>query len=418
MGIVATAVVLLLAVTQTALLVVLTYVIPPRTCETKINSTDCAEIAADCAEIAEDCAEIAEDCAGIAAEIENNSTYFQVIEVLRIVYSFMTFPEYAVLVYGLYKLLIKTSNAMHKSSNHPSLTPWVYLCELYRVLRGKKTKHYCIAQMGILLAFIIIIIFAVLSLATPIIDIRYECMVNDCCKEQQLYFKLSVAYESIHFLVHLFSPVIVGGMVVTVLVVKAIWFHIDMEDKTKTDDDFDESRLTANEKAAIKEHYKRVTEYKQRIAKIKPLIRVFQTWFVFQWFHYFFQTVTDFTQTIHRWITGTNHPDLVIAFRGVHTAFDVLAFAIPHICGLKLNAYHQEYLRHERKKQLEAAEDTQSELGYVKAYSLTIEKDSGGDFVPRIPGTGIKIPLDNPGYTLGIILTIFALISSFVNFSM
>ena len=57
-GIVA-AVVLLLAVTQTTLLLVLTYAIPPRTCETKINSSDCA--------------------AEVATESDNKSVYFQVI---------------------------------------------------------------------------------------------------------------------------------------------------------------------------------------------------------------------------------------------------------------------------------------------------------------------------------------------------
>ena len=396
---------LLSAVTQTSLLLALTYAIPPRTCETKINSTKINST----------------NCTEIAAEFENNSVtesdnnfvYFRVIEVLRIVYSFMTLPEYVVLVHGLYKLLIKTSNPMHESKTHPRLEPCVYLSKLFEDLRNKGLKH-CRARIGTLLALVlIIIIFTPLSLATPIMDIRYACMVNDCCKEQQLFFKLSVAYESVHLLVHLLSPFIVGGMVVTVLEVKTIWWlDIVMEDKKK--DNIAESTLGVDEQAAIREYYKCVTEYKQRIAKIKPLFRVFQTWFVFQWFHYFFQTVTDFTQTIHQWITGTNHPALRIAYRAVHTAFDVLAFAIPHVCGLKLNACHQEYLRHARKKQLEAA---QSKLGYVKAYSLTIEKDSDGDFVPRIPGTGIRIPLDSPGYTLGIILTIFALIASFVGFS-
>ena len=38
-------------------------------------------------------------------------------------------------------------------------------------------------------------------------------------------------------------------------------------------------------------------------------------------------------------------------------------------------------------------------------YSLITEDD---DFVPGVPGTGIKIPLDSPGYTLGILLTTFA----------
>ena len=384
------AVVLLLAVTQTSLLLVQTYALP-HTCELKMNSSDCREI---------------------KAEIENTSIYSQVIGLLRIIFSFMTFPEYAVLVHGLYKLLIKTSNVVHTSSKHPKLKPIVYLRKLFRDLRNTEQKQ---TWIGILLGSVFIVIFTICSLVPHFIDIAHAVNVNNCCKEQPLV--LILFYESVHLINHILSPVIVAGMVVTVLEVKAIWFHIDIDDETNPDreDDIDNSTLTNKEKTAIKEHYKCVTEYKQRIDKIKPLFRVFQTWFVFQWFHYFFQTVTDFTQTIHQWITGTNHPTLLIAYRGIHTAFDILAFGIPHVCGLKLNDYHQQYLRDVKRKQLEAA---QSKLQYVKAYSLTIEKDSDGDFVPRIPWTGIKIPLHSPGYTLGILLTIFALISSFVGFSM
>ena len=387
------AVVLLLAVTQTSLLLVQTYALP-HTCETKINSSDCREI---------------------AAESENRSIYFQVIELLRIIFSFMTFPEYAFLVHGLYKLLIKTSNVVHKSLKHPSLKPIVYLRKLFGDLRAKKLKRYCRAWMGIILGSVFVVIFTLCSLVSHIMDMVHAVKINECCKEQPLVFILF--YESVHLINHTLSPLIVAGMVVTVLEVKAIWFHIDMDDKLEPDrvDDTGNSTLTHKEKTTVKEHYKCVTEYKQRIAKIKPLFRVFQTWFVFQWFHYFFQTVTDFTQTIHQWITGTHHPMLVIAYRGIHTAFDILAFGIPHVCGLKLNDYHQQYLRDVKRKQLK---DTESILQYAKAYSLTIEKDNDGDFVPRIPGTGIKIPLHSPGYTLGILLTIFALISSFVGFSM
>ena len=94
----------------------------------------------------------------------------------------------------------------------------------------------------------------------------------------------------------------------------------------------------------------------------------------------------------------------------------MISFGIPHVCDLKVNAYHQEYLRDDRKEQLKA---TQSEKEYVKAHSLTIEKSKYGDFVPRIRGTGIKIPLENTGYTLSILLTIFALAAcKFITFSM
>ena len=147
----------------------------------------------------------------------------------------MTFPEYAVLVHGLYKLLIKTSNPMHNSPNHPSLEPCVYLSKLFENLRNKKLKHYR-AWIGMLLALVFIIIFTLLSLATPIMDIAHAFIANKCypdCKEQQLILIFTVVYESVHFIVHALSPVIVAGMVVTVLVVKAIWFHIDMKDEKK-----------------------------------------------------------------------------------------------------------------------------------------------------------------------------------------
>ena len=171
-GIVA-AVVLLLAVTQTTLLLVQTYVLP-RTCETQINSSDCA--------------------AERATELDNRSIYFQVIEILRITFSFMTLPEYAVLIHGLYKLLIKTSNAVHHSSKRPSLDTTANLRKLFEDLRANKVKHYR-AWMGIFLASVFTIIFALFSLATPIMDIAHAFIVNKCypdCKEQQLILIFTV----------------------------------------------------------------------------------------------------------------------------------------------------------------------------------------------------------------------------------
>ena len=225
-------------------------------------------------------------------------------------------------------------------------------------------------------------------------------------------------YHSLNFLLHLLSPIIVAGMVITVLEVKAIWFN-DKNPKSQriynTADVLPDAIHEEDEKMAIFWHYKSVKQYEQRVDKIKPLLRVFQTWFMFQWFHYFFQAITDLTHTLHQLITGTRHPELTIAYRGIYMVYDIFAFGIPHVCGLKVNAYHQEYLRDEREEQLKAA---QSKLEYVKAYSLTIEKSKYGDFVPRIRGTGIKIPLENTGYTLSILLTIFALAASFISFSM
>ena len=380
------------------MLVVLTYVLP-RSCatnSTQINSSDCA--------------------AEIAAESDNRSIYFQVIKLLRIIFSFMTFPEYAVLAHGVYKLLVKTSNAMHPSLHHTSLHPRVHLRKLFERLCEDTQKHYKF-WLGVFLAVIFVLIFALTSQPSPTMGVAHAFLKNKCfpdCKERQTYLVFLVIYDFLHYILHTFSPIIVGAMVLTVLEVIAIWFHIDMDEKTKPDSIDKTDTLSKDEMKAITEHYKCVNDYMQRIRKIHQLLRVFQTWFVLQWFHYFFQAIIDLTQTLHQWITGTHHPELIIAYRGIHTLYDILAFAIPHVCGLKINAYHEQYLRHERKKLLRA---TQSKREYAKAYSLQIEKCKYGDFVPRIRATGIKIPLDSTGYTLTILLSIFALSSSFINFS-
>ena len=386
-----------LAVLRTTMLIVLTYTLP-RSCATngtQINSSDCAQR---------------------AAESDNGSIYFQVIKLLRIIFSFMTFPEYAVLAHGVYKLLVKTSNAVHPSLHHPSLHPRVYLSKLFGDLCKKGQKHYK-AWLGIFLTLIFIIIFALSSQPSPPLGIAHAFIKNKCypdCKERQTYLVFFVIYDVLHYILHTFSPIIVGAMVLTVLEVKAIWFHIEINEKTIPDSIDETHTLSEDEMKAITEHYKCVNDYMQRVHKIHQLLRVFQTWFVLQWFHYFFQAIIDATQTLHQWITGTDHPELLIASRGIHTLYDILAFAIPHVCGLKINAYHEQYLRHERKKLLRA---TQSKREHAKAYSLQIEKSKYGDFVPRIRATGIKIPLDSTGYTLTILLSIFALSSGFINFS-
>ena len=137
-----------------------------------------------------------------------------------------------------------------------------------------------------------------------------------------------------------------------------------------------------------------------------------------QWFHYYFEALADLTRILHPLITGVSHPEITIAYRGIYVVYDILAFSIPHACGLRMNSYHQKYLNEQRKERLDTAEKEQgSKLQYAMAYLLQIEKDQDGDFVPGIPGTGIQIPLDSPGYILGILLTIFALVISFVNFS-
>ena len=405
-------IVALIAVPRTVVLGKLIYRPPLNVslCEmnsTRLNSSNSTEIQTDCAEI--------------PAESDNmyRSRYFQVTDLLYVIYSILSLPEYVALAYGLFMLLIKMPN--YKTSTREDSKKFLEkLCK--RCQCGKSECECLQVCLGTFLASIFIGIFTLASLAIPIVGIIHAHIDNRCypdCKEQILNFRL--AYHSLTFLAHMVIPIIRIAMVVTVLEVRAIWFYpgvytetTKIKNKKKEREDKTDTK-EIDEMKAITNHYKYVTEYMDRVKKIKRLLQVFQTWFVIQWFHYFFQAITDLTRTLHPWITGTTHPELIVAYHGVYTVYDILAFAIPHVCGLKINTYHQKYLKDKRKEQLKAAE---SKLEYVKAYSLRIEKSKYGDFVPEIRATGIKIPLDSTGYTLSILLTIFALAASFMSFSM
>ena len=378
-------VVFVLAMFRTTLLGILTYNLS-RLCEA--NSTQMNSL----------------NCTVIPDETENSSRYFRVTDLLYVIYSFLNLPEYAALAYGLYQLRVKILK--WRSSNISSIKD--DLTKLFNELSKENLKVW----LGVIAAFAFIILFILISLAAPILGIINTC-TNKCnpgCNKQQMVLSFRVIYEVLTILAHLLSSAIRAAMVITVLEVRVIWLQIEP-------DTTGEGSTPNDEMKAITDHYNRVNNYKQRIRKIKPLIRVFQTWFVFQWFHYFFQAITNLSRTLHPWITGTHHAELIIAYRGMYTVYDILAFIIPHVCGLKINAYHEQYLRHERKKQLKK-EKIGSKRQHAKAYTLPIEKIKYGDFVPEIRGTGIKIPLENTGYTLSILLTIFALAASFMSFNM
>ena len=328
--------------------------------------------------------------AEIPAELDSQSRYFRVTNLLYVIYSLWSCPKYIALGIGL---LLRTSSQVSKNSenNQPNRSALV----------GKRIAG--------LFLFFTFVSFA--TIAVGIASIKVDAHKTSDCREQMVC-TLRLVYQILSIPAHIASPIIRFAMVYTVFQVRAIWFIAKTEPQTTQS--ITEYSIDHDEKEAISGYYDCVKKYEECVTKIKPFLQVFQAWFVFQWLHYFFQAITNFTRTLYPLITGMNQQWLMTAYYGIYTVYDTLAFSIPHVCGLKINAYHEEYLRDERKMLLNEA---QSKLGYVKAYSMKIEKSKYADFVPGIRMTGIKVPLDSTGYTLGIFLTIFALAGSFIRFN-
>ena len=344
-----------------------------------------------------------------------SGNYFRVTDLLYVTHSFLHWPEYAVLAYGLYKLLLDVSNWKKSFRND-------FKEAFFKQLLGNSDR-YQICQ-GMMTSFVILL-FLTASLATPAVGIAQAYIDNELyphCEGQASALEFHYIYQTLTIIAHIFSPAIRMAMVFFVLAVRVVWFDVAMDSNEESMDLPITNDVEASEdwKRASSKYYECNVDYIQRRDKNIPFLQAFQTWFVIQWFIYYFQALADLTRLLRPWITGQSRPALSTAYRGVYTGYNFLAFGIPHVCALKMNIYHQKYLQEKRREFINAAKSREGEKGsqlqYAVAHSLTFEKQQNGDFIPGIPGTGIKIPLDSPGYTLGILLTIFALLGSFVSF--
>ena len=354
-------------------------------------------------------------------EPANDKSYFRASDILYVVHSLLHWPEYAFLAYGTYTL-IKDFQKWE-----PSFRTRI-LSTIGRLFFGtmKTEKHTSKeSKFRTQISVLFVLLFIVASLVIPILSIveaHIEKQLHSDCEKQNNQLRIHYAYQFLSILTHIVSPGIRIYMAVMVLAIQAIWFHVpcyednrefiaQSSDDAETLDDF---------RAASTKHYDCVIDYELRQDKIIAILHVFRAWFVIQWFIYYFQFLVDLSRILRPWLKGAGLVfDLAYAHRVIYTIYDLFAFTVPHVSGLKMNQHHVNYLAYLRQQQLKVARDPTNKgtkLRHTIAYLLPIDKHSDCDFIPVIPGTGIHIPLDSPGYVLGILLTIFALAGSLVTF--
>ncbi len=335
--------------------------------------------------------------------------YFFMVDLLAVFHSLLHWPEYAFLAYGTYQLVqaVRKWDAASRIKIRKQMTAFLFKCNGSNIVSAA-----------------VILIFIVISLVIPILsiaDAHEQSKAYPNCSRQSAQLKIHYFYHFLSLLAHFVSPGLRIYMAVMVPAIKAIWVYEIKKEKTAIRTSSDNSTTTAADdwKAASAKHYASVIDYEQRQGKIISVLRVFETWFVFQWFIYYFGFLVQLSRFLRPWIGGGLTFDLSHIRRLLYAVYDFLAFAIPHVSGLKMNRNHQAYLSRLRKEQLNDARN--KENGTIVRYSiaslLPIEKRKKCDFVPFIPASGISIPLDSPGYALGLLLTIYALTGNFVGFA-
>ena len=167
----------------------------------------------------------------------------------------------------------------------------------------------------------------------------------------------------------------------------------------KSPNQTDNAQCNADEINAYKE------EFKLLVDDVKPVYKIFRSFFVFQWLVHVYLLFTQIVHLLHPWIKEgtdtfqTNDVTSKVLFYGKSAAvvFYALALIIAYVCGLKMNSYRRRYIR---------------KAGITHENLLRYDRENKSIFTPRVPGTGLSISLESPGYMLGVVLTMFGLVGA------
>lgn len=156
-----------------------------------------------------------------------------------------------------------------------------------------------------------------------------------------------------------------------------------------------------------------VQSYKQTGKVIAALQGIFQVWFVMTWIVYFIgitgNTVLVLKTLLLNQIRLSSHR---FWFYLAHLIYDIVVFLIPYIYGGLMNYYHDNYretLEEVQERLLHECEDLSECL--LQSASL-IPENPKYRFVPAL--CCLSIPLESAGYTITIVLTLFAFLLTLI----
>ena len=161
-------------------------------------------------------------------------------------------------------------------------------------------------------------------------------------------------------------------------------------------------------------------DYKARKEYVTPIYKIFRSFFVLQWIIHLFNLFTYISHLLRPWIRhgwSVDVDTLSVTYQILYITFHGLALMITYTCALKMNAYLRRYVRGLQEKQLKKIMGKNTvQFTLTHLFVIKTESVSKSSFMPRIPGTGLSISINNPGFVLSIVFCVFGLIASQIKF--
>ena len=172
----------------------------------------------------------------------------------------------------------------------------------------------------------------------------------------------------------------------------------ESEPEAYTINEYLQDRKETNE-----DHEMRTKEYAEIGRKVELVLEIFQTWFPIPWLLYLIAKSLDTNSVLKAWRDGSSDRNYFSEISYMVYNFNQLSLlVIAFLCLKRMNTYHSKYLsRHNQIGKF----DTASKM--AMASMNKIEKDERFDFVPRVWGTGIEVPVDSSLFTITMLISIF-----------
>lgn len=266
----------------------------------------------------------------------------------------------------------------------------------FRELCSKGLKQKAIKALFIFMALCLLIF----SLSIPVLGIILEFQHG--CGAHTVYW----IFDIVRY-VHDVAVRII--MLLATIVIGQIWSPelqtVQIENDSNEPTDYTE--YLADRNIVCEDHQIRTMDYTDRGCKVERILEIFQTWFIIPWLLYFVGSSLDIDHILRSWKDGSNSdgrydfPEIAYMVYNFNQIF-FLMFAF--LCSKKMNTDHCEYFSWSRYQQLNKFK-TASKMAFASLNK--IEKEDHFDFVPRIWGSSIKIPINNSIYIVVLFVGVF-----------
>ena len=255
---------------------------------------------------------------------------------------------------------------------------------------------------------LIVFITFLLTFIPPILLVVYmKKIILVFINKDKSIIVIAKLYTSMAWIKHLSEWTIRMGMIIATLRIYREWSR-DIDIRIKVDKNVEEKddMIVRNNFSAL------IRMYHERGQLVSSIQRVFELWFVLQWFAYLVRITMDLLLIVRALITNdleVEGPEQ-IWFTLTHLIYDIVTIIVPYVCGTLMNKYNERFLSEMGKKQEEIFSKSKNLSVWLMQRFTLIPEQKSYQFTPSL--FYIAIPLRSTVFSISIIVSLFTCILS------